>query len=81
MHSLIRIALSGADPGNLVGGGRGFFLMAWGPGAALRPPVGPGQSPGRGQGGEAPGSSRILVILGVKFNHIVSPHIGEVTLS
>ena len=43
-------------------------------GAALSPPVGPGQRPGGGSGGEAPGSSWILVILEVKFNHIVCPH-------
>ena len=42
---------SGADPGILVGGGAWiFFSKAWGPGAALTPPVGPGQSPGGGPG-------------------------------
>uniref|UniRef100_K1QWW8 Uncharacterized protein n=1 Tax=Magallana gigas TaxID=29159 RepID=K1QWW8_MAGGI len=30
-------------------------------GAALRPPVGPGQSTGGGPGGEAPGSSWVFV--------------------
>ena len=34
--------------------------QAGGLGAALRPPVGPGQSPGGGPGGEAPGSFSIL---------------------
>ena len=48
---------AGADPGILVGGGgRGFFSKARGPGVALRPPVGLGQSPGGGPGGEGPGS-------------------------
>ena len=38
----------------LGGGGRGFlFSKTWGLGAALRPPVGPGQRPGGGPGGEA----------------------------
>ena len=58
---------SGADPGILVRGGVGFFFKGMGFGAALRPPVGPGQHPGSSQGGE------ILVILGVKFNHIIRP--------
>ena len=38
-------------------GGRGFFFKDMGSGAALRPPVGPGQRPGGSPGGEAPGSS------------------------
>ena len=39
-------------------GGRGFFFFkGMGSGAALRPPVGSGQSPGGSSGGEAPGSS------------------------
>jgi hypothetical protein len=37
-------------------GGRETASEAGGLGAALRPPVGPGQSPGGGPGGEAPGS-------------------------
>ena len=48
---------TGADPEILVGGGRGFFFKGMGLEAALRPPVGPGQCPGGGPGGEAPGSS------------------------
>ena len=39
-------------------GGRGFFFSnAWGLEAALRPPVGSGQRPGGGSGGEALGIS------------------------
>ena len=38
-------------------GGVEFFSKAWCLGAALRPPVGPGQRPGGGRGGKAPGSS------------------------
>ena len=45
----------GADPGIKAGGGRGFFFSkAWGLGAALRPPVGPGQRPGGGGQGRGP---------------------------
>ena len=62
-------------------GGVDFFSKARGPGVALRPPVGLGQSPGGGPGGEGPGSFWILVILGVKFNHIVSPNRWSYTLS
>ena len=77
------ISIPGADPGILVKGGGGvdFFSKAWSLGAALRPPVRPGQRPDRGPWGEAPRSSWILVILGVKFNHIVSPHRWSYTLS
>ena len=53
-----------------------FFSKAWGLGT-LRPPVGPGQRPGGGSWGEAHGGSLILVILGVNFNHIVSPLLKE----
>ena len=52
------------------GGGGGGCSKAWGLGAALRSPVGPGQRPGGGSGG----SCDIFFILEVKFNHIVSPH-------
>jgi hypothetical protein len=48
--------LSVADPGISEGGaieGRGLEV-------ALKPPVGPGQSPGGGPRGEAPGSYRIF---------------------
>ena len=45
----------GACPGIEVSGAT--LIEAGGLGAALRPPVGPGQSPGGGPGGEAPGSS------------------------
>ena len=39
-----------------------------GSGGRLRPPLGPGQSPGRGtRGGKAPGSSWIVEILRLKF--------------
>ena len=48
----------------------GAKLLGEGSGGRLMPPVGPGQRPG----GEAPGSSWILAILGVKFNQIISPH-------
>ena len=37
------------------------------------PQLGPGQRPGGGVGGEAPASS--WVILGVRFNQKISPHI------
>ena len=57
-----------------LGGAWIFFSKAWGSGPALRSPVGPGQRPGGFPGGEAPGTSWILAILGVKFNHIISPH-------
>ena len=50
-------ACSWADPGIQVRGGPETVSEAGGLGAALRPPVGPGQSPGGGPGGEAPGSS------------------------
>ena len=60
----------GADPGILVRGAWIFFSKAWGFGAALGSPVGPLVG---AQGGEAPGSSGILVNSGVKFNHIISP--------
>ena len=49
--------IAGADAGILVTGGVEFFSEARGLGAALRPPVGPGQRPGGDPGGEAPGSS------------------------
>ena len=63
----------GADPGILVRGrGVDFFKKGMGFGVRLKTPS-PGQRPGGGPGGEGLGSSRILVILGVKFNHIVSP--------
>jgi hypothetical protein len=39
------------------------LILGRGSGAALRPPVGPGQIPGGGPEGEAPGSSYILEIL------------------
>ena len=45
----------------------GFFFKGMGSGAALRPPVGPGQRPGGGPGGETRVSSWILLILGVKL--------------
>ena len=64
-----------------LGGGAWFFCKCKGPGTALRPPGGPRQSPGGGPGSEAPLSSWILVILGVKFNHIVSPNRWNYTLS
>ena len=51
------ITSSGADPGILVRGGRDFFSNAWGLVATLGALVGPGQRPGGGPGGEAPGSS------------------------
>ena len=51
------VKLSGADPGILVRGYGIFFSKAWGLGTALRPPVGPGQRPCLGSGGEAPGRS------------------------
>ena len=42
----------------------GAKLLGEGSGGRLRPPVGPGQSPGRGegQGAKPPGSSRVLNI-------------------
>ena len=50
--------IPGADPGILYRGGREFFFSkAWGLGVALRPSGGPGQRPGGGPVGEAPGSS------------------------
>ena len=48
---------AGADPGILVRGAWIFFSKALGLGVTLRPPMGPGQCPGGGQGGKAPGSS------------------------
>ena len=45
---------SGADPGFLVRGGVDFFSKALGLGVTLRPPMGLGQCPGGGPGGEAP---------------------------
>ena len=78
----IKLCCSGADPGILVGGGgAGIFFKGRGSGAALRSQVGPGHRRGGGPGGEAPGSSWILVTLGVKFNHIVSSHRWSYTLS
>ena len=63
---------SGADPGILVrGGGVDFFFKGMG---RLKVPSGSREHPGWGLVGEAPGSSGILVNLGVKFNHIISPH-------
>jgi hypothetical protein len=47
--------ISGADPGIQVRRGCETVSEAGGLGAALRPPVGPGRSPGGGTGGEAPG--------------------------
>ena len=39
----------------------GAKLLGEGSGGRLRPPVGPGQSPGRGaRGAKPPGSSRVL---------------------
>ena len=64
---------AGADPGILVRG-VDFFFKGMGSGSRFMPPVGPWQRRGGGPGGEAPGSSRILVYLEVKFNHIASPH-------
>ena len=62
--------LSGADPGILVrGGGVDFSFKGMGFEAALRPPGGKGHGLGGAQGGEAPGSSGILVILGVNFTN------------
>ena len=52
---------AGADPGIEVRGGAKNRQRVWG--AALRPPVGPGQIPGGDPGGEAPGSSWVLEIL------------------
>lgn len=52
---------AGADTGFVVKGGVDKIIEAGGLGAALRPPVGPGQSPGGGPGGEAPGSSWVFV--------------------
>ena len=51
--------LAGADPGILVRGGGAWTFSFKGMGfeAALRPPVGQGQRPGGGPGGEATGSS------------------------
>ena len=45
-------------------GGEGAKLLGEGSGGRLRPPVGPGQSPGRGARGGAkpPRSSRVLNI-------------------
>ena len=41
----------------------GATLLDEGSGGRLRPPVGPGQSPGRGaRGAKPPGSSRVLNI-------------------
>ena len=41
----------------------GAKLLGEGSGGRLRPPVGPGQSPGRGaRGAKPPGSSRVLNI-------------------
>lgn len=55
------ICNAGADTGFVVRGGVDKIIEAGGLGAALRPPVGPGQSPGGGPGGEAPGSSWVFV--------------------
>ena len=56
--SMFFTSITGADQGILVRGGAWIFCsMAWGSGAALRPPVGPGQRPGGFPGGEAPGTS------------------------
>ena len=55
-------AIAGADPGFQVRRGRETASEVGGLGTALRPPVGPEQSPGGGPGGEAPGSSRVLEI-------------------
>ena len=62
-------------------GGAWIFFKGMGSGAVLRSQVGPGHRRGGGPGGEAPGSSWILVTLGVKFNHIVSSHRWSYTLS
>ena len=40
-----------------LGGGGDFFLKALGLGVTFRPPMGPGQCPDGGPGGEAPGNS------------------------
>jgi hypothetical protein len=37
-------------------------IEAGGLGAAFRPPMGPGQSPGGGSGGDAPGNWRVFSI-------------------
>ena len=44
----------GSRNSGLGGGGVDHFFKAWGLGAASNPPVGPGQRPGGGSGGEAP---------------------------
>ena len=53
------------------GGCVDFFFKGMG---RLKVPSGSREHPGWGLVGEAPGSSGILVNLGVKFNHIISPH-------
>ena len=81
MHTFPSLKVQGRIQEFWLGGGLDFSFKAWGLGAALKPPVGPGQHPGGGPGGKTPGSSLILVILGVIVNHIVSPQRWSYTLS
>ena len=56
LENKIHNPFAGADPGTLVGG-VDFFFKGMGSGGRLKAPVGPGQSPVGGTGGEVPGSS------------------------
>ena len=59
-HTLDCVTLQGRSQELEMGGAK---LLGEGSGGRLRPPVGPGQSPGRGsRGTKPPGSSRVLNI-------------------
>ena len=74
-HLCLTSTSQGRFQGFWLGGSGFFFSKAWGLGAAFRPQVGPGQRPGRGQRATPPEAPEYkLVILGVKFNHIISPY-------